>query len=295
MEQGLTAASEAHPSLVSALLTPGVIYSREELKRILRTGDSTINTGVFRPAGFSSVLLFVTKNKTRDRTQFVDQLDGDVLRWQGQSKGRTDALIIDHRQRSVEVLLFYRDRKYEHPRAAFRFEGQFGYVTHSGKAPVNFVLRRESPELARAAARAETAGAFDPANDEDGRQRILAAIARRQGQPEFRRELLRAYGSRCIISGCEIAEVLEAAHILPYRGSHTNHISNGLLLRADLHTLFDLGLIAVDEVTHLLIVSTALRNSDYGRLQGTPLSKPLLDSDRPNSQALRLHRIRSGL
>jgi len=43
--------------------------------------------------------------------------------------------------------------------------------------------------------------------------------------------------------------VLEAAHIKPYRGKTDSHLENGLLLRADLHTLFDLNLIGVEPDT----------------------------------------------
>src|SRR5271155_3471993 len=43
--------------------------------------------------------------------------------------------------------------------------------------------------------------------------------------------------------------LLEAAHISPYRGLQSNHPQNGLLLRADLHSLFDLGMLAVDPLT----------------------------------------------
>jgi len=57
---------------------------------------------------------------------------------------------------------------------------------------------------------------------------------------------MNAYERRCAITGCTIDHVLEAAHISPYLGEHTNHVTNGLLLRADIHTLFDRGLIKVD-------------------------------------------------
>ncbi len=43
----------------------------------------TVNTGIFQPQGHDSVWLFVTEHKTPDRTQYVDHLEGDVLRWQG--------------------------------------------------------------------------------------------------------------------------------------------------------------------------------------------------------------------
>ena len=49
--------------------------------------------------------------------------------------------------------------------------------------------------------------------------------------------------------GCDVVAVLKATHIMPYRGEETNHPSNGLLLRADLHTLFDVGLLTIDPKT----------------------------------------------
>ena len=94
--------------------------------------------------------------------------------------------------------------------------------------------------------RAEAPETFDPSGIEDGRQKIFSAVLRRQGQQAFRRKLLQAYRNRCAITGCETRWVLEAAHITPYRGTKTNNLANGLILRADIHTLFDLGLISVD-------------------------------------------------
>ena len=70
-------------------------------------------------------------------------------------------------------------------------------------------------------------------------------VTLRQCQPAFRNALMDAYERRCAITGCTIDAVLEAAHISPYRGIKTNHVTNGLLLRADIHTMFDCGLIKV--------------------------------------------------
>jgi hypothetical protein len=65
----------------------------------------------------------------------------------------------------------------------------------------------------------------------DARDRTLASIVRRRGQPQFRERLLAIYDGRCAISGCNAVEALEAAHISPYKGRHTNHPQNGLLFR----------------------------------------------------------------
>jgi hypothetical protein len=92
----------------------------------------------------------------------------------------------------------------------------------------------------------DTAPPFDPKDRRDGRTKIERMVAIRQGQSEFRDSLLAAYEGQCAITGCGVEEVLEAAHIIPFRGDHTNDVTNGLLLRADIHTLFDLGIIKID-------------------------------------------------
>jgi hypothetical protein len=136
---------------------------------------------------------------------------------------------------------------------------------------------------------------FDPHNIEDARQRIVRSIAQRRGQTAFRAALMKAYGGRCAISGCSVPDVLEAAHIHPFRGPETNKVANGLLLRADLHTLFDCGLIAIDEMRFTVLVGPALRNSEYGKLRGVRLRKPTSTTHRPSEQALRKHRDEFGL
>jgi putative restriction endonuclease len=109
---------------------------------------------------------------------------------------------------------------------------------------------------------------FDPSSIADARLRTARAIAIRQGQPEFRARLLQAYGGRCAITGCDVPDALEAAHILGYRGQQTNHVQNGLLLRADLHTLFDRGLLSIDAATWTVVVHASLRGTHYGALEG---------------------------
>jgi HNH endonuclease len=117
---------------------------------------------------------------------------------------------------------------------------------------------KDSELIAAEAEHATRAGYFDPSDITDGRRRVMASIAQRQGQPAFRWGLLQIYGSSCAFSNCVVSHVLDAAHIVPYRGVHTNHPQNGLLLRTDLHTLFDLGLLAVDTQDMTIIVAPSL-------------------------------------
>lgn len=130
---------------------------------------------------------------------------------------------------------------------------------------------------------------FDPDDVTDGRKRILRSIAERRGQKAFRDKLRAAYGNRCSISNCDVLDVLEAAHISPYRGPETNSVTNGLLLRADLHTLFDCGLITVDPETLRVDVAQRLRKSDYGCWHGSAVRIPDASACRPSKAALEAH------
>lgn len=130
---------------------------------------------------------------------------------------------------------------------------------------------------------------FDPKNISDGKNRIIAEIVRRLGQQAFRRKLVSAYGAKCAMTQCKTQWVLEAAHIVPYRGLKTNAVSNGLLLRADIHTLFDLGLISVDPKVLKTKVSNILGGSEYEELDNRELSLPSRSSHYPSIAALEYH------
>jgi hypothetical protein len=139
-------------------------------------------------------------------------------------------------------------------------------------------------DLATAEATADPA-VFDADNLVDARQKILAEIVRRRGQPKFRKDLIRAYGGKCAVTGCEIEAVLEAAHIIPYMDGDTNHVVNGLLLRADVHTLFDLGVLKIDATGRIHIADT-LFGSVYEKYGGKKIRFPAQKNDHPNSGAL---------
>ena len=66
----------------------------------------------------------------------------------------------------------------------------------------------------------------------------------RPDQRRFRRALLEAYGGRCALTGCDVADALEAAHVADWRSE--NDPGAGILLRADLHRLHERGLLVID-------------------------------------------------
>ncbi len=167
--------------------------------------------------------------------------------------------------------------------AAMRAIARMADDAELAKAVDNFDARQD--ELAEAEA---TVKPFDPSDERDGRERVLAALVRRRGQKGFREELLRAYRGRCAISGCSVEDVLEAAHIMPYRGEHTNHVCNGMLLRSDLHVLFDLDLFEIDPDSYVIIIGPKLARTPYAEFDGKKLRLPEEEAQWPDREALRL-------
>ncbi len=138
---------------------------------------------------------------------------------------------------------------------------------------------------------------YDDGNDyyTDARIRIEQEIVARQGQGPFRSNLLLAYKSKCAVTGTDFHPVLEAAHIVPYMGSSSNDLENGMLLRADIHTLFDRGHLGVDPDQWVVVLGTALSGTSYERLAGTRFSLP---DDRqlwPSEELLKRHLALWGL
>ena len=125
-----------------------------------------------------------------------------------------------------------------------------------------------------------------PADAYDARNRVIKRAVARRGQPKFRSKLMKAYSGRCAITGYDAEAALEAAHLRPYRGPESNTFSNGLLLRADIHTLLDLWLLAFNPQTREVVVSRLLAGTQYGSLSGVPLAEPVLESQRPSQEAL---------
>jgi hypothetical protein len=124
---------------------------------------------------------------------------------------------------------------------------------------------------------------------EDDREKVLREEYCRQGQAEFRAKLIKVYGARCLITGITIPEALEAAHICAYRGPDSHHLRNGLLLRADLHSLFDRFMFGVDPDTLAVRLSPRLRASNvYAQLDDVNL---ILNKGvpTPSVRALRVH------
>ena len=136
----------------------------------------------------------------------------------------------------------------------------------------------------------ENESAFDVSCIEEAKEKVSRSIVLRRGQRQFREALLKAYAGACAVTGTSIQDVLEAAHIVAYQGTSTNHVCNGLLLRSDIHALFDLGLLSIDPKTSCIYCSEQIRREVmYKELHGTKLSMPAKANQQPDSEALKNH------
>lgn len=137
----------------------------------------------------------------------------------------------------------------------------------------------------------------DQPDDDDGSPgaddtRRMGTIRGRRGQAEFRASLIGAYAGRCAVTGSRVADLLEGAHILPHAEGTNYRASNGLLLRADIHTLYDLHLLSIDE-RYRVHLSKALEVSEYRRYHGADLlALPSTMQQQPSADNLRVRHHR---
>jgi putative restriction endonuclease len=101
----------------------------------------------------------------------------------------------------------------------------------------------------------------------------------RQGQGTFRVEVTDAYHRQCAVSREHSLPVLEAAHIIEWSDTHTNDVTNGILLRADIHKLFDAGYVTIDPDGYRFVVSKRLKEDydngkEYYQLHGSRILLP---------------------
>jgi putative restriction endonuclease len=144
--------------------------------------------------------------------------------------------------------------------------------------PVSSVLEASSEILA------------EEVGDRFGAPRLVRP---RLGQGTFRVAVMDAYSRACAATGEHSLPVLEAAHIRPYSMTGPHDVSNGLLLRADLHRLFDLGYLTVTP-EHALLVSDRLKadydnGSTYYPLEGPLRNLPRGGGEQPSKEFLRWH------
>jgi putative restriction endonuclease len=130
-------------------------------------------------------------------------------------------------------------------------------------------------------------------SDESTRFGLPVLVKPRLGQGSFRLMVTDAYERRCAVTRERTLPVLQAAHIVPYSAGGTHDVSNGLLLRSDLHALFDRGYVTVDPDLHFLVsrrIKEEFENGrDYYALHGREMNAPQEPAFRPRPDHLGWH------
>jgi len=115
----------------------------------------------------------------------------------------------------------------------------------------------------------------------------------RLGQGTFRVAVTQAYHGACAVSGEHSLPALEAAHIRPYTSDGPHDVPNGLLLRADIHRLFDKGYVTVTPDLRFVVSQRLAKEWENGKIyyerSGRPIAVPGRKGDRPDPELLRWH------
>ncbi len=170
---------------------------------------------------------------------------------------------------------------------------------HRLRSRVRARRRRGPPHLggvpcAGRSRRERAASARRPAGEpESPRYGAPQLVRPRLGQGTFRVAVTGAYGGACAVSREHSLPVLEAAHIRPYGSEGSHEVANGLLLRADIHRLFDAGYVTVTP-EHRFVVSQRLareweNGKAYYAMDGNEIALPRRAADRPDPELLRWH------
>lgn len=116
----------------------------------------------------------------------------------------------------------------------------------------------------------------------------LAMAKTRLGQQRFREAMLKHYGEACAFTGPQPPGALQAAHLYLYSKNPRHDPHGGLLLRCDLHALFDRWLITIDPDNWTIQLAPQLVGyPDLAKLNGQPV---LLAADlRPREIYVRDH------
>lgn len=149
-------------------------------------------------------------------------------------------------------------------------------------------------EMERAAARTGQQGFSDPPDETQSKFGPPILVAPRLGQGAFRVAITELYQRQCALTDGKVLPALDAAHIRPYAEGGTHTKSNGILLRKDIHSVFDAGYATIDSSDYRFVVSDKVRDvfhngNEYRRLHGTVLRLPANPADHPDREALRWH------
>jgi hypothetical protein len=173
----------------------------------------------------------------------------------------------------------------------FRHEADLALAGKAAAAPGKATAAPKEKIAEQAVARGRFARGTEGAGRGDKKpfdmpEPVWEAIRRRRGPEALRQKLLEAYGGRCAITGSDGEGALEVAYLVGTEETGPQEVTNALLLRSDVHTLFDLNLVRVHPRTRKIFVAESLKKGSYAKLIARQLRLPEKAEDRPGVEAL---------
>ena len=220
-------------------------------------GHQAISRGVITPSQTKWIILFVTKEKQSSLTQYNDYISGDYLYWEGEEKGGNNSRIIESKESSDEIHLFYREKHH----TDFTYMGIIeleSSIEHEN-SPLEAVFKITGITI-------KDVEAFTPdfplstSDIVTSRQSLMSS---RVGQGAFRVGLVRLWQS-CSVTSFGALELLIASHIKPWKDSSNQEKLdpyNGLLLIPNLDSLYDKGFISFQDDGTIIISEKLQRKS----------------------------------
>jgi hypothetical protein len=239
-------------------ITVGSQWDRTQLAKLWGKGREGLDCTVFTPKNDNKIILLIGNEKQRHAKQFNDKFDGDTIQMDGQPKHRTDNRLIHAAERGDEIHLFYRERIKE----PFIYKGQVEVDHQKSKIHTDqpskffFSLRSSADELADSTLVTDIKKIIS--NETTDPTTTQALVNARVGQGKFGLAVRQLWNHRCSVTGASTKAALEASHIQRWADSNDAQRldpNNGLLLTANLHKLFDAGLISFDDSGKMLVSS----------------------------------------
>ena len=130
-------------------------------------------------------------------------------------------------------------------------------------------------------------------HEEKSRYGLPVSVLPRLGQGTFRIVVTDAYERRCAVTNERTLPALDAAHIKPYSENGPHDVNNGILMRRDLHALFDKGYITITSSMNVEVsrrIKEEFENGrDYYRYHGSKIHLPVKSTYQPSSQYIEWH------
>lgn len=236
----------------------GEEYDRPYLAKLWGYGAyNAISRGVVTPKGERNVILFITREKQEDLTQYEDHIEQDILFWEGEEKHGSDQRIVSRRD---TIHIFFRERHH----SPFVYEGRavlMGYRLFSDR-PSKFTFHLVDRKVSEVSVVEEVRMSYSLTETEKE-----AIIKSRRGQGLYRTNSIELWKT-CSVTGFTKTNILIASHIKPWKVStNIERIDgfNSLLLVPSLDKLFDKGYIGFENNGRILI-SDDLGERDLERI-----------------------------